>query len=123
MSNQPHRDANGRFTDGNPGGPGRKARQVELEYLMTMETIVSGEAWQAIVKKATQDAIEGDAKARSWLSAYLLGMPISRVQEVEEESNAMDDIVRKVQEGLWERELEERQRTQVLEQAGSFTTP
>jgi hypothetical protein len=80
---QPTRDSNGRFSVGNPGGPGRKPREVEREYLSTMESIVSGEAWQAIVQRATQDAIGGDSKARTWLSAYLLGMPISRVEEPE----------------------------------------
>ncbi len=80
---QPTRDANGRFSIGNPGGPGRKSREVEREYLQTMESIVSGEAWESIVQKATSDAIGGDAKARQWLSSYLLGMPISRVEEPE----------------------------------------
>ena len=78
------RDSNGRFTAGNPGGPGRRPREIELEYLATMEQIVSGEAWTAIVNRATTDAIGGDAKARTWLSAYLLGQPISRAEQPEE---------------------------------------
>jgi len=81
---QPVRDSNGRFAPGNPGGPGRKPREVEEEYLAVMEQVVSGEAWQAIVERATTDAIAGDAKARQWIAGYLLGMPVSRVEAPEE---------------------------------------
>ena len=74
------RDSNGRFTTGNPGGPGRPRREIEEEYLLSMETAVNGANWQAIVDRAVTDAIAGDAKARMWLSSYLLGMPISRTE-------------------------------------------
>lgn len=95
MTNSVHRDANGRFTTGNPGGPGRKPRDVEIEYLTAMEQVVSGEAWQAIVEKATADAIAGDAKARQWLSGYLLGMPVSRIV-AEEPENALEKVLRQL---------------------------
>lgn len=76
----PHRDAHGRFTRGNPGGPGRKPRATEERYLKTMTEIVDDEAWEAIVKRATQDAINGDAKARAWLTNYMIGQPIARAE-------------------------------------------
>ncbi len=89
---QPTRDSNGRFVPGSPGGPGRKPREVEKEYMTTMETVVSGEAWRAIVERATTDAIAGDAKARTWLSGYLLGQPISRVEEPEQNDKVAEAI-------------------------------
>ncbi len=89
------RDSNGRFSAGTQGGPGRAPREIEKEYLSTMEAIVSGEAWEAIVQKATTDAIAGDPKARQWLSGYLLGNPISRVESAESE-NALAKILRQL---------------------------
>jgi hypothetical protein len=88
------RDSNGRFVTGNAGGPGRKPREIEIEYLNTMESIVSGEAWTAICNRAVLDATNGDAKARTWLSAYLLGQPISRVEAQEE--NGLSKILRQL---------------------------
>jgi hypothetical protein len=89
---QPTRDSNGRFSVGNVGGPGRKTREIEREYLATMETIVSGEAWQAIVQRATQDAIGGDAKARSFIASYLLGQPVTRTEEPEQGDRVAEAI-------------------------------
>jgi hypothetical protein len=81
MSDAPrHRDGMGRFMPGNPGGPGRKPRKVEEEYLQSMTAIVDAEAWESIVRKATLDAIAGDAKARTWITNYLLGQPIARAE-------------------------------------------
>jgi hypothetical protein len=104
---QINRDANGRFVPGGAGGPGRRPRQIEAEYLAKMESIVSGEAWESIVKKATADAIAGDPRARQWLSAYLLGMPISRVEQVEEEEDSITKFIRQVAEQMKEKEEEE----------------
>lgn len=78
------RDANGRFAQGNAGGPGRPKREVEAAYLAKLESVVDDEAWSAICEKATVDAIAGDPKARQWLTSYLLGMPVSRVEAAEE---------------------------------------
>ena len=87
MSEQPRpRDSMGRFQPGGPGGPGRRPRDREMAYLVAMESIVDDQAWLAIVERAVQDAKGGDAKARSWLSGYLMGMPVSRSQEVDKVS-------------------------------------
>ncbi len=100
MNDSRQRDSMGRFIDGHTNiSPGRKPRAVEQEYLATMEQIVSGDVWERIVQQAAVDAQLGDSKARVWLSAYLLGMPISRTQEVEE-SNAMDESVQRVIDGM-----------------------
>ncbi len=69
------RDDKGRFSKGNPGGPGRPRRTVEREYLDATLNSVSLEDWQAIVRKAVTDAKQGNAWARSWLGDYVLGKP------------------------------------------------
>lgn len=67
------RDENGRFTAGNPGGPGRPRRAIERQYLAALSDAIPLDEWRAIVSRAVQDAKDGDAKAREWLSRYALG--------------------------------------------------
>ncbi len=66
---------NGRFLPGNPGGPGRPRRTIEADYVAALSEAVPIEAWRAIVAKALEQAQSGDAKAREWLGAYLVGKP------------------------------------------------
>jgi hypothetical protein len=68
-----HRDANGRFAVGNPGGPGRPRRAVEQDYLATLADAVPLKKWKRIVSRAVADAAAGDAKARRWISEHLVG--------------------------------------------------
>ena len=75
------RDASGKFVKGNPGGPGRKKREVETDYLIALVKAVSMEDWEAIVHKAVVQARHGDAVARKWLADYIIGAPVQR-QEV-----------------------------------------
>ncbi len=97
MSDLPRgRDSMGRFIDGNSGGPGRKPREIEKQYMAVMEQVTNLDVWRKIVEQATIDAQLGDAKARTWISGYLLGQPISRIQEVEPETNAMEEEVQRV---------------------------
>lgn len=65
------RDQRGRFAVGNPGGPGRPPREREREYLQSLQEVCSMDAWRQIAMRAVSDAMEGDAKARDWLSRYL----------------------------------------------------
>jgi hypothetical protein len=67
------RNGNGRFTHGNPGGPGRPRRPVEHEYLARLNAVVTLDVWQQIVQRAAQDALEGDSKARDFVAKYVLG--------------------------------------------------
>lgn len=67
------RDAAGRFATGNPGGPGRKPRAVELEYLAVTQIACPPDKWRAVVEKALEQAIRGDRHAREWLRRVLLG--------------------------------------------------
>ena len=69
------RDQQGRFAPGNAGGPGRPRRRTEADYLAALSDQVPLDAWSQIVGRAVGDAIAGDAKARDWLSRYLLPTP------------------------------------------------
>lgn len=69
------RDAKGRFVKGHSGGPGRKPRQVEADYLNATFAAVSIDDWDAIVRRAVRDAKQGNAWARNWLGDYLIGKP------------------------------------------------
>ncbi|QDS97687.1 hypothetical protein [Adhaeretor mobilis] len=68
------RSNNGRFLKGNPGGPGRPRRAVEADYLAAITNRVTLEDWQEVVGRAIEDAKKGDARARDWLSRYLVGV-------------------------------------------------
>lgn len=68
-----YRNADGTFKQGWPGGPGRPRRTVESEYLASLSDAVSLADWRQVVDRALADAVAGDAKARDWLSRYLLG--------------------------------------------------
>ena len=63
----------GRFARGNPGGPGRPRRETERQYLAALRDGVPLDEWRRVVARALRDAKAGDAKAREWLSKYLIG--------------------------------------------------
>jgi hypothetical protein len=69
------RNRNGTFAHGNTiaAGYGRPPRRTESSYLVSLSNIVTEEHWHAIVTKAIEQAVEGDFRARDWLSTYLLG--------------------------------------------------
>jgi hypothetical protein len=81
-------DERGRFTVGNPGGPGRPPRAVEREYLRALNEAVSLDDWKEVVQAAVADAKEGDAKAREWLARYLIGDDPPRLIDL-----SVDDVV------------------------------
>jgi hypothetical protein len=49
-------------------------RPIEREYLATLNAAVPLDTWQAICKRAADDALAGDARARDWLAKWLLGL-------------------------------------------------
>ena len=68
------RDDKGRFVKGVSGNPkGRSPKEREERYYEILLTAVTFEDWQAIVKRAADQARKGDAVARKWLSDYLVG--------------------------------------------------
>ena len=69
------RDEKGRFLPGNAAGPGRPRREVEENYLRILSDTCTPDAWRGICKRAVIDALQGDARARDWISNYLIGKP------------------------------------------------
>lgn len=69
------RDSRGRFVKGGKGGPGRRSRSAESEYLKITTSRVPGDKWKRVVSKALDEALEGDKYARKWLSDFLIGRP------------------------------------------------
>lgn len=67
------RTPEGRFAQGNPGGPGRPRRTVERDYIATLSEAVTLDAWRSVIEAAIAQARNGDDKARAWLSKYCLG--------------------------------------------------
>jgi hypothetical protein len=67
------RNGDGRFAVGNPGGPGRPKRITEQDYLAALAAEVPLQVWRIIVRRAVNDALAGDHKARDWIARYLLG--------------------------------------------------
>ena len=62
-----------------------KAR-TQASYLRATAATVSLEDWGEVVKTALEHAKEGDAKARTWLSGYLIGTPIQRIAAIVEDN-------------------------------------
>ena len=62
-----------RGASGNPNG--RPKRKTEQAYLNAMIGGVTMAAWKRIVIRAVEDAENGDAKARQWLTDNLIGKP------------------------------------------------
>ncbi len=86
------RDARGRFTVGNPGGPGRPPRAVERHYLEISLASVTPEDWSTIMLVAVQEAKRGDATARAWLARLLVGEArlTERLRDLDEEAELED---------------------------------
>lgn len=73
------RDGNGHLKKGsvlNPRGRPRKER--EHDYMNIMLSCITRDDWAAIVNRAKEQAIRGDAVARKWLTDYLIGPPVER---------------------------------------------
>jgi len=72
------RDARGRWLPGQSANPGGRTK-VKKDYLESMRAVATPAKWRAICGRAIEDAIQGDAHARRWLSDYLLGRPSQAV--------------------------------------------
>jgi hypothetical protein len=73
---------NGHFAPGNKigkgNGGGRPPKAREERYYEIAMSACTFTDWKAIWKKAVEQAIEGDATARKWLSDYLMGPPTQK---------------------------------------------
>lgn len=79
------RDAKGRWIKGHnrrayKPSPGRPKRKVEEQYLEMLRHAVKPEDWEHIIYTAIAFAKANDARAREWLSDYLLGKPAQEVK-------------------------------------------
>ena len=92
------RDSKGRFIKGASGNPqGRLPKRVEQNYLQVSEGVCTFDVWREITMKAVEQAKQGDARARQWLSDYLIGKPLQMIMAVQDkQENALiitwDDI-------------------------------
>lgn len=75
------RTASGQFVKGHSGGPGRPRKPIEEKYLRKLSTAVTLRDWADIIERAIYDAKRGDTAARKWLSDYLMGTPMQRIEQ------------------------------------------
>jgi hypothetical protein len=94
------RDGRGRFAAGNRGGPGRPRRATEAEYLRALSHIVSVEDLRAIARRAVADAKKGSARARDWVSRYLLGDPVPKAPSGTGRKRNYEALLRSIHEAL-----------------------
>ncbi len=87
------RDALGRFTEGNSGGPGRPSREVELSYSAALREEVPLEEWRKICRKALEDALAGDHQARSWLSKQLIAPEARELEKLRKDAGAWQTFI------------------------------
>ncbi len=69
------RNKDGRFAEGNSGGPGRPPVAKERQYVETLASVCTVDDWAKICQRAVKDAKTGDHRAREWLSKHLIGEP------------------------------------------------
>lgn len=67
------RQKNGRFAEGNCGGPGRPPLKTERDYLLVFESTVTHDRWQKVLSKILESAEAGNLKAAEFLAKYILG--------------------------------------------------
>ena len=67
------RDSNGRFTVGNPGGPGNPYAAQVAERRRQLVEAVTEDDWREIVRRLIEDAKAGDKAARAELFDRVLG--------------------------------------------------
>jgi len=75
-----NRDSKGRFLPGNPGGPGRPRRAIELEYAEALRETVPIERFKRMADKvATHVEETGSIRAFMALSDRILGRPAQTI--------------------------------------------
>jgi len=90
------RDKQGRFQKGKSGNPaGRPKRSTEEKYLKALRARVKLADWRAIVDRAIELAMhKGDWRARQWLSDYLIGKPMQKLEHTGEGGAGIEYIVK-----------------------------
>lgn len=65
-------------------GSGRKGRTTisyQNRMVALVQNTVTEEIWQKVIVKAAEQAIEGDDRARQWLTPWVLGAPPKAPEE------------------------------------------
>jgi hypothetical protein len=96
----PERDAKGRFVKGHSGGPGRPPRRIERDYLDALKAEVTLDRWLMVVRRALADAIQGDSRAREWLSNYLVGRPPHIIELNAADAALLSDVLAALPENV-----------------------
>lgn len=86
-------------------GKAPKRRPVEREYFATLNAAVPLDAWQRIVQRAVDDALAGDAKAREWLSKWLMQAEARTLTVMAAEESLSDSATAAEQEIADRREM------------------
>ena len=81
----------GQWVTGTAPGPGRLPHLAEVKYLKGMHSVVSVDDWKAITLRAVEDALDGKASARNWLSKYLLDPVLKSVAMQAEVTDTIDE--------------------------------
>jgi len=85
------RDEKGRFIKGVSGNPGGRPID-QSKYLKRIDTAMTLKRWRAIILKAIEQAERGDAKARQWLSDYILGKPVQYIDQKTEHTGSLEIV-------------------------------
>ena len=90
------RDSGGRFTKGNPGGPGNPYARRVAELRSTMIDAVTDADMQVVIAAIVQQARDGDLAAAKLLFDRTLGPPIAadimaKIEELDERIEAIQD--------------------------------
>ena len=84
------RDSRGRFTQGNPGGPGNPNFRRIAEYRASIARACSPEDLEAVIQKLVEQAREGNIPAARVLLDRVVGRPRELGQAVDVELPAME---------------------------------
>ena len=100
-------------------------RPVEREYFATLNAAVTLDVWQRIVQRAVDDALAGDAKAREWLSKWLMQAEVRTLTVLAAEESMSDPATAAEQEIAYQREKIQldRKRTASERQLAAITLP
>src|SRR5436309_1003969 len=71
----PGRDASGRFTRGNPGGPGNPYARRSAQLRQRMQALTSDEEIDVIFKALLKRARDGEHQSAQLVLAYAVGKP------------------------------------------------
>ena len=78
---------------------GRPKRRTEDEYLDAMISRVTLKDWREVVDKALTQAKRGDSLARQWLTNYIVGPPVQKLQHTGADNGPIEQTFRVIFDG------------------------